>query len=722
MALARCLLLVAYCTQSKLASKNNDLIHEAEKSMAKRSRCKEATRKVRRDLGKLQRVIIDSKSGTRPLTPRPDWTVLEQAVAMDKSDVCTAQPSGMVVMDILSQMDMISQQVSKLQEKLPWAIEQKKREASMQSKWFVCKGTGPGIPKFLRLQGKVRNRGIQKADCEKFITEFWEARTKAKEKGGRESMIMAVDFLYTFLKGRFGVPTAIAEFGYNLMDGVKRYAYDADCELFHRIITGELCEDAYEEQIATVSKFQDFLRKTEARKVGKKKAKGTLSREEFLLALEKHFPFKSKADLSSLAQALIYDQPLAVINYEHLFEDCNQAGDQGKFAETLRDQHMSDIVQSYSAIEDAIRNEVTVNNMNKSGDEEALQIASVKLIKAALAGYDAKLPAAEVTRILACGLNLEVKDAPFSDYRKVDISTFCQRIRILIIKRYSVPPVESAKLVAAKQLRSLLPEERATLTELFAEYDTDYTDSITVDELTDLVDHVYPRPGQTNRVTVQAMFDVFDSDGSGEIQLDEFLHGVVCIPDLQYIATHAKWKKVFRRFDADNSGLVDEHELEDMLNEVEAFSVLEPDAQKSTKQKFLSSLNDDGEIGWDVFIDIMSQLTGIDNSVEHFESVIDLKDGEKSDDVTSRASQPQLHMMHSVGSTKYLSKMLSERDEMIGAVGIAENKNDGVGNGESNEEDEQTTEAMQVRHEIEAEAKKEGDASAARDRHGLMYG
>ena len=59
---------------------------------------------------------------------------------------------------------------------------------------------------------------------------------------------------------------------------------------------------------------------------------------------------------------------------------------------------------------------------------------------------------------------------------------------------------------------------------------------------------------------------------------------------------------------------------------------------------------------------------------------------------------------------------------MIGAVGIAENKNDGVGNGCSNEEGEQTTEAMQVRHEIEAEAKKEGDASAARDRHGLLYG
>eukprot|EP01048_Picozoa_sp_COSAG05_P021421 COSAG05_NODE_3937_length_1765_cov_1.574430_2_plen_500_part_01 len=169
--------LVSYRSQHKLTTKSNDLAHEGEKIQAKRADCKEETRKVRRNLGKLQRVIIDAQSGKRPLTPRPDWALLERVMAMDKSEVTTEQPSGMIVMDLLNQVETISHQIAKIQEELPWAIEQKKREAALQSKWFVCKGTGPSVPKFLRMQGKVRNRGMLKGDCEKFIHEFWEART-----------------------------------------------------------------------------------------------------------------------------------------------------------------------------------------------------------------------------------------------------------------------------------------------------------------------------------------------------------------------------------------------------------------------------------------------------------------------------------------------------------------------------------------------------------------
>ena len=41
-----------------------------------------------------------------------------------------------------------------------------------------------------------------------------ESRTKAIAKGGREGLVQPIDFLYNFLKSKFGVPTAIAEFGY----------------------------------------------------------------------------------------------------------------------------------------------------------------------------------------------------------------------------------------------------------------------------------------------------------------------------------------------------------------------------------------------------------------------------------------------------------------------------------------------------------------------------
>ena len=43
-------------------------------------------------------------------------------------------------------------------------------------------------------------------------------------------------------------------------------------------------------------------------------------------------------------------QPLPMISYKKVFEETRD-GDQGKFAETLRDQHLYDAVSTYPAIE-----------------------------------------------------------------------------------------------------------------------------------------------------------------------------------------------------------------------------------------------------------------------------------------------------------------------------------------------------------------------------------
>jgi hypothetical protein len=37
--------------------------------------------------------------------------------------------------------------------------------------------------------------------------------------------------------------------GYNLLYGLWKYAWDADCELFLRIMQGEMKEDVYYQQI-----------------------------------------------------------------------------------------------------------------------------------------------------------------------------------------------------------------------------------------------------------------------------------------------------------------------------------------------------------------------------------------------------------------------------------------------------------------------------------------
>ena len=42
---------------------------------------------------------------------------------------------------------------------------------------------------------------------------------------------------------------AAAQMGYNLLYGLWKYSWDADCELFLKILQGEMKEDVYLQQI-----------------------------------------------------------------------------------------------------------------------------------------------------------------------------------------------------------------------------------------------------------------------------------------------------------------------------------------------------------------------------------------------------------------------------------------------------------------------------------------
>ena len=48
------------------------------------------------------------------------------------------------------------------------------------------------------------------------------------------------EFLYQMLQTRHGSHAVIVEFGYNLMEALKAYHYDPDCEMFLKILEG-LC-------------------------------------------------------------------------------------------------------------------------------------------------------------------------------------------------------------------------------------------------------------------------------------------------------------------------------------------------------------------------------------------------------------------------------------------------------------------------------------------------
>jgi hypothetical protein len=216
---------------------------------------------------------MDPDTG-RVLTPRPDWdrlqTDLPQAILPFDTKALTKEgtSSEFAASQMVEWVGRMAKDVREAEAALPWQTDNEERLAEMKrqaaataaggegftGKWFVCQGTGPNIPKFLRFNGRVRNKMMSKRETEQWIEELWDAKIRNDNRPNAKKKSVQ-DFVYDHCKSRYGVQNMIAEFGYNLVDALSRYAYDADCEMFHKILMGELCEDVYHEQMKMMDDF-----------------------------------------------------------------------------------------------------------------------------------------------------------------------------------------------------------------------------------------------------------------------------------------------------------------------------------------------------------------------------------------------------------------------------------------------------------------------------------
>ena len=179
--------------------------------------------------------------------------------------------------------------------------------------------------------------------------------------------MVVIDFLHKFLRTKSGLPKTVTEIAYNFVDALKRYSYDADCELFHKVLFGELCEGVCAHCVgaerragfrfllfwrgygALIIRFRVFLltrvfasktRTYNASSIASKRRfhdqmlmcsgliaaaeaedmqqhggrkSGSLARGLYTQLLKKHFPTKGDQDMKALVRALSYDQPLPSI-------------------------------------------------------------------------------------------------------------------------------------------------------------------------------------------------------------------------------------------------------------------------------------------------------------------------------------------------------------------------------------------------------------------------
>jgi len=256
------------------------------------------------------------------------------------------------------------------------------------------------------------------------------------------------EFMYQHLrKVNNGSQEMIAEFGYNLQAALQRYAYDADVELFLKVLNGDISEEVKGDRERLINGLMLMFKSADASgspdvggladdSVGSTKP-GFVKREHIHQALEDFFPAKSTAAMAAIIRALQDDQPGEPVNYLELFEE-DEDMNQGQFVETILDQHLAEIQEYVQGLTDAINRVgdkvAKASGLNK-GDPVKIPILAAK---EAILSYEPGKPEEEVDAYIARGARL----GTLSDVHiqcdlgmEVVVNEFISRMKTGLVKR-----------------------------------------------------------------------------------------------------------------------------------------------------------------------------------------------------------------------------------------------------------------------------------------------
>eukprot|EP00736_Rhodelphis_marinus_P006227 Rmarinus@m.16864 len=471
------------------------------------------------------------------------------------------KPMADIVDALKSEIKKLQTELKETQALVPWLEEEKRIEKETQENWFVCRGTGTDVPKYLRFQGKVRNRRLGKRELEQIIADFWTTREKMIEKQGMTEDIE--EFFCTFLKKRYGISSMVAEMSYNIVDAVDRYQYDGDCFLFKQVIEGTLCESVFDDQMTMLRKLKRFFKKQDSLQNGGKST-GKLSRKDFLAAVRQYFPLKSEAEHLVLVKALGIDQPYPVINYSQIFEE-DREGNQGKFIELVREQHVYDIIEYRNQIEAALRKAVP----------DELSLLTVRTVKDCLIHVDPALSAVDMADLIRTGFDRpkqrkSEKLADIPEDLEYSVNGFLANLRRKIFKRKTKKLEPDAKTVRERSEKVWADHFRIEekhmryLHEAFSNFDPENTGVVSKKSISAFVRYLVDYEPKNAQVVLALDRVHLGRPGSEEFSWEDLVDGseALAMKKVIYIRTLVD---NFRKYDTDHSGTIDRDEMRSLV-------------------------------------------------------------------------------------------------------------------------------------------------------------
>jgi len=281
------------------------------------------------------------------MTPRPDWSDIAASVPdlADGFKKCSTSSQKMDQMEGLLKKSRDA--VKKIQKKKGGGKKGPAKEGAFD--YYTGLGTAKDVPDFLKTNGRVRNNHLSKGACEDLVKECWEKKALA-DVGQKKPQKMGV-FFATFLTDKYG-KDAVIENAYNMWFSLKDYAWDADCDLFFRILQGKMDEEVYIDQMELLNNLLMKFKETDL-ELHNNEPTGKIPKEMLKTVFAEFFSVKSDKDIKDCFKQLDKEHLTEEVEYQMVFAEDDE-GNQGDFIEAVRDQHLGDREDYIEAIEEAL--------------------------------------------------------------------------------------------------------------------------------------------------------------------------------------------------------------------------------------------------------------------------------------------------------------------------------------------------------------------------------
>ena len=190
------------------------------------------------------------------------------------------------------------------------------------------------------------------------------------------------------------------QIAYNLLDACKRYSYDADIELFRKVMDGDISEKVLRSQLRMLHEIKQGIQATAVDEAGTA-VKGAPTKEQVLEVVKNHpmMKFQRESAYDTLREKLDLDAPKkGPVDCNKLFEEDSE-GNQTGFVEALRDLNLADREEYFDQLEEAICSQ------EPEGDNDGR--VNVLQLRAAVAQIDPNKSLEDVDALLRLGLMME---------------------------------------------------------------------------------------------------------------------------------------------------------------------------------------------------------------------------------------------------------------------------------------------------------------------------